>query len=75
MTNLSRRHFLSLGVFAAGSQALLDPRAVGDEPRPKTPAHPLLYTGGGPARGNPPPHTLKGEALVKARLTPSPVGR
>jgi DMSO/TMAO reductase YedYZ molybdopterin-dependent catalytic subunit len=70
MTNLSRRHFLSLGVVAAGSQAFPDQRAIGAEPNPKTPVRPLLYTGGGPARGNPPPHTLKGEDLVKARLTP-----
>src|SRR5947199_9329694 len=70
MTNLSRRHFLSLGVVAAGSQALPSPLAIGAEPTPKTPIRPLLYTGGGPARGNPPPHTLKGEDLVKARLTP-----
>jgi DMSO/TMAO reductase YedYZ molybdopterin-dependent catalytic subunit len=70
MTNLSRRHFLSLGVVAAGSQAFLDQQAIGAEPNPKDPTRPLLYTGGGPARGNPPPHTLKGEALVKARLTP-----
>jgi DMSO/TMAO reductase YedYZ molybdopterin-dependent catalytic subunit len=70
MTNFSRRHFLSLGVVAAGRQAFLARRAIGAEPKPKTPVRPLLYTGGGPARGNPPPHTLKGEDLVKARLTP-----
>src|SRR5262245_44227998 len=70
MTNLSRRRFLSLGIVAAGGQAFLDQLATGAEPKPKPPVRPLLYTGGGPARGNPPPHTLKGEALVKARLTP-----
>src|SRR5262245_14876931 len=70
MTFLSRRHFLSWGVVATGSLSLLDQIAIGDEPAPKTPARPLLYTGGGPARGNPGPHTLKGEDQVKARLTP-----
>ncbi len=48
----------------------LDSFATGAEPSPKPPARPLLYTGGGPARGNPGPHTLKGEDQVKARLTP-----
>lgn len=71
MTPLSRRHFLSLGVIAAGNQSLLFDRfAMGAEPPPKLPARPLLYTGGGPARGNPVPHTLKGDDLVKARMTP-----
>jgi DMSO/TMAO reductase YedYZ molybdopterin-dependent catalytic subunit len=70
MTSLSRRHFLSLGVVAAGGQALLDPAAVGAEPNPKAPVRPLIYTGSGPGRGNPPPHSLKGDDLVKARLTP-----
>ncbi len=70
MTILSRRHFLSVGVVAAGGRALLDPFAIGAQPTPKAPARPLLYTGGGPARGNPSPHKLMGEELVKARLTP-----
>lgn len=70
MMNLSRRHFLVLGVAAAGSQALLDPLAAFAMAEPKAPARPLLYTGGGPARGNPSPNTLKGDDLVKARLTP-----
>src|SRR5262249_9156659 len=52
------------------SQTLLDSVALGAEPTPKIPVRPLLYTGGGPARGNPHPHSLKGEDLVKARLTP-----
>ena len=72
MTSLSRRHFLSLGVVAAGSQVLLDPLAIGAEPNPspKPAVRPLLYTGGGPARGDPSPHSLQGEDLVNARLTP-----
>src|SRR5262245_3517094 len=44
--------------------------ALAQEPAPKKPARPFLYTGGGPARGNPGPHTLKGEEQEKARLTP-----
>jgi DMSO/TMAO reductase YedYZ molybdopterin-dependent catalytic subunit len=55
---------------AAGAKLLHPPATVAAEPTPKKPARPLLYTGGGPARGNPSPHSLKGEALVKARLTP-----
>lgn len=70
MTILSRRDFLSLGVVAAGSQVLLDPLVIGAEPNPKPPVRPLLYTGGGPARGDPSPHSLQGEDLVNARLTP-----
>src|SRR5690349_17386600 len=70
MTFLSRRRFLSLSAAAAGSPALLDPFALAAEPNPKPPLQPLLYTGGGPARGNPSPHSLKGDDLVNARLTP-----
>jgi DMSO/TMAO reductase YedYZ molybdopterin-dependent catalytic subunit len=70
MTFLSRRRFLSVGVVAASGRGLLDRAVPGAEPAPKKPARPLLYTGGGPARGKPSPHSLKGEALVKARLTP-----
>jgi DMSO/TMAO reductase YedYZ molybdopterin-dependent catalytic subunit len=65
----SRRAFLR----AAGvSLALphLDSLAVSADPPPKALVRPFLYTGGGPARGNPGPHTLKGEEQVKARLTP-----
>lgn len=68
--NISRRRFLSLGIVAAGSHALLDPLAPLTWAAEKAPARPLLYTGGGPARGNPSPNTLKGDDLVKARLTP-----
>ena len=70
MTILSRRHFLSLGVVAADSQVLLDPFAIEAKPNPKPAVRPLLYTGGGPARGDPSPHSLQGEDLVNARLTP-----
>src|SRR6188474_1607313 len=69
-----RRTFLR----AAGVSLALpyvDSLAIGADPAPKTPdivapARPLLYTGGGPARGNPSPHSFKGDDLVKARLTP-----
>jgi DMSO/TMAO reductase YedYZ molybdopterin-dependent catalytic subunit len=70
MRDISRRRFLSLSAVAAGSNTLLEPVALAVEPKPKTPVRPLLYTGGGPARGNPSPHSLKGDDLVKARLTP-----
>ena len=68
MTSISRRDFLSMGVLAAGSQVL--PQPVWAEADPKQETCPLIYTGSGPGRGNPPPHTLKGDDLVKARLTP-----
>jgi DMSO/TMAO reductase YedYZ molybdopterin-dependent catalytic subunit len=70
MRNISRRRFLSLGVAAAGTQALLNPLATFALAEPKPPTRPIIYTGTGPGRGNPPPHTLKGDDLVKARLTP-----
>jgi DMSO/TMAO reductase YedYZ molybdopterin-dependent catalytic subunit len=73
MTSISRRHFMSLGaVAAAGGQSLLvDPLSVSAEPTPKAPpGRPFTYTGAGPGRGNPPPHTLKGDDLIRARLTP-----
>jgi len=70
MTSISRRHFLSLGAAAAGSQALLDPLSAWAESKAKRPGQPLIYTGPGPGRGDPPPHSLKGDDLVKARLTP-----
>src|SRR5262245_881846 len=70
MAILSRRGFLSLGAVAATTQLLPPPATAAAEPSPKVPARPLLYTGGGPARGNPHPHSFKGEDLVKARLTP-----
>lgn len=70
MRNISRRRFLSLGIAAATSQALLDPLANLAAAEPTTPGRPLIYTGTGPGRGNPPPHTLKGDDLVNARLTP-----
>jgi DMSO/TMAO reductase YedYZ molybdopterin-dependent catalytic subunit len=68
MSALSRRGFLSLGVAAAGGRLLGDPPAA--DPNPKPPALPLLYTGGGPARGNPHPHKFTPEELATARLTP-----
>jgi DMSO/TMAO reductase YedYZ molybdopterin-dependent catalytic subunit len=70
MTNISRRGFLSFGIVAATSQALLDPLATLAAAEPTPPVKPMIYTGTGPGRGNPPPHTLKGDDLVNARLTP-----
>lgn len=72
MSRLTRRHFLSAGAVMAGSRSLLNSLAFGaeGEAEPTPPVRPLLYTGGGPARGTPSPHSLKGEKLVAARLTP-----
>src|ERR1051326_1816923 len=70
MNIISRRRFLAAGVVAAGGKVLLDSSAFGAETTPKIPVRPLLYTGGGPARGDPSPHKLTGDDLVKARLTP-----
>ncbi len=69
MTIISRRGFLSMGIAAAGCQAMWDPLSVWAEPNPQTPLRPFIYTGSGPGRGNPPPHTLKGDDLLTARLT------
>ena len=66
MTNLSRRRFLALGVVAAGSHALLDPLTTLVWADPKPPERPLLYTGGGPARGNPSPNKLQGDEPRKS---------
>jgi DMSO/TMAO reductase YedYZ molybdopterin-dependent catalytic subunit len=74
MGPISRRDGLRIGAgIALGASAGRLP-ASGTEPaRPDLPARPFLT----PAedfrdvsRGNPVPHSLKGEALVKARLTP-----
>jgi DMSO/TMAO reductase YedYZ molybdopterin-dependent catalytic subunit len=70
MAILSRRALLSLGALAAGRHILRDPLALGAEPSPKIPPRPLLYTGGGPARGNPNPHKFTVPELDKVRLTP-----
>jgi DMSO/TMAO reductase YedYZ molybdopterin-dependent catalytic subunit len=67
---LSRRRFLSLSVVAASTRALLDPLATLAWAEPQPPVRPIIYTGSGPGRGNPPPHKLEGEDLIKARLTP-----
>lgn len=75
MNDLSRRHFLSMGVVAAGCTALLDPLLAFAAPEPKkAPARPFFFPGLGPGRGNPPPHKLEGDDLVKARLTPETWG-
>lgn len=75
MMNLSRRKLLSLGVLAAGSQVL--PPSLWAEPEPPAPAGPSPDLAGlpflkcdttGPYRGIAP--SLKGEELIKARLTP-----
>ena len=68
MMSISRRRFLSMGVVAAGSQVMLEPVSAWGQPKP--PTRPIIYTGTGPGRGNPPPHKLMGEDLIKARLTP-----
>lgn len=67
---ISRRHLLYVGAVVASSQALLDPVSAWAELNPKTPARPFIYTGAGPGRGNPAPHSLTGDDLLKARLTP-----
>lgn len=75
MRSISRRKFLSLGVMAAGSQML--PQSVWAEPALPAPAGPPPDLAGlpflkcdttGPYRGI--ALSLKGEDLVKARLTP-----
>ena len=70
MTDISRRKFLSAGAVAVGSLVLPDPRPAWAEPNPKTKPRPFIYNGTGPGRGDPPPHRLQGDDLLKARLTP-----
>jgi len=66
---------LALGVGAAAGRVAADPLPTGrtDGPAPApAPARPYLTPGGAfrdVSRGNPVPHKLRGEALVKARLT------
>ena len=58
---------LGLGVIGVPDlQAAAEARRGAAPPKPR----PIIYRGGGPGRGNPPPHKLMGEDLVKARLTP-----
>src|SRR4051794_11890513 len=70
MLGLSRRGFISLGVAAASSLAVLDPLSAFAWADPKPKAKPFLFKGIGPGRGEPPPHKLMGEDLIQARLTP-----
>src|SRR4051812_5773305 len=74
---IDRRHFLGLATTAGLAAGLGDSTGEAGPDRPPTapprPPRPYLTE---PAdfydvsRGNPKPYTLKGEALVKARLTP-----
>ena len=73
--SLSRRDAIRRGV--AGLSLLAVPGGSGlasDQPdRPADPPRPFLTPGDefrDVSRGNPIPHTLEGEALVQARLTP-----
>jgi DMSO/TMAO reductase YedYZ molybdopterin-dependent catalytic subunit len=75
MRSISRRDLLSLGILAAGSQMLPDSLgAWAEPPAPASPAPDLAGlpfikpTGNGPYRGIAP--GLKGDELIKARLTP-----
>lgn len=71
---VSRRAFLG-AVGAGGAVCLEDALGLQAAPEvapaaPVVRARPIIYTGSGPGRGTPPPHSLTGEDLVKARLTP-----
>jgi len=72
--NVSRRAFL--GAVGVGGVLSLDDalrlQASQEAPTPAAVirARPIIYTGSGPGRGDPPPHTLQGEELERARLTP-----
>jgi DMSO/TMAO reductase YedYZ molybdopterin-dependent catalytic subunit len=71
---VSRRAFLgAVGVGTALSlEDALSLQAAQDAPTPAPliRSRPIIYTGTGPGRGTPPPHSLTGEDLVRARLTP-----
>jgi DMSO/TMAO reductase YedYZ molybdopterin-dependent catalytic subunit len=71
---VSRRAFLG-AVGLGGALTLQDPLSLQAAPEVPTTApvirsRPIIYTGTGPGRGTPPPHSLVGEELVNARLTP-----
>lgn len=71
---VSRRAFLgAVGVGGAiALEGAVDLQAAQEVPTPApiVRARPIIYTGSGPGRGTPPPHSLTGEDLVRARLTP-----
>ncbi len=70
MADLTRRDLLSVGVVAAGCQVLGEPLSAEAQAQPAPPPRrPFLYAGGGPGRGTPAPHSLKGDDAVNARLT------
>jgi hypothetical protein len=75
MRSISRRDLLSLGVLAAGSQMLSHSLGAWAEPPASASPSPdlaglpfLKPMGNGPYRGIAP--SLKGDELIKARLTP-----
>jgi DMSO/TMAO reductase YedYZ molybdopterin-dependent catalytic subunit len=69
---VSRRAFIgAVGVSSALTlENALSLQAGQPTPAPAPPARPFIYTGTGPGRGTPPPHSLTGEDLARARLTP-----
>src|SRR5271156_1723371 len=71
---VSRRAFLgAVGLGSALSlEDVLSLQAAQEAPAaaPVIRARPFIYTGSGPGRGTPPPHSLTGADLVTARLTP-----
>jgi len=69
MNSISRRHFLSLGAVAAAATLCRIVVCLGGTESENS-RSPLHLHGCGPGRGDPPPHKLQGEDLIKARLTP-----
>jgi DMSO/TMAO reductase YedYZ molybdopterin-dependent catalytic subunit len=73
-THVSRRTVLGFGVVGLMPSTSTRTASAGDDPKaPPPPPRPFLTPGKDfqdVSRGNPIPHTLKGDALVKARLTP-----
>jgi hypothetical protein len=70
---VSRRAFLgAVGVSALTLDDAHNLQAAQEAPTPAPliRSRPIIYTGSGPGRGTPPPHSLTGEDLVRARLTP-----
>jgi DMSO/TMAO reductase YedYZ molybdopterin-dependent catalytic subunit len=74
MGSISRRDSLRLGAaITLGALTECPPASAADLARPDLPPRPYLTQGDDftdVSRGNPVPHSLKGEALIKARLTP-----
>ncbi len=71
--NLNRRGFLRMSTLVAGAAPALSASAAGADGAAAVSVHPILTPDPDfydVSRGDPKPHTLKGDAAIEARLTP-----